>query len=204
MAAYNRHNMINKGLLIILSGPSGVGKGSVRQKVMEDQTLNLAYSVSLTTRKPREGEVDGKDYFFVSEKEFKQRIKEGQLLEFTHFVKHSYGTPKDYVEKLRNEGKNVLLEIEINGAQQVMRAMKKQKEKPVSIFILPPSIEELERRIRGRCTECEAAIQERLKQAKAELKLSEHYQYRVINDTLEDCAQQIIRIIHNEILKHSK
>ncbi len=193
--------MNKKGLLIILSGPSGVGKGTIREKVMADSSLNLSYSVSLTTRKPRDGEKDGVDYFFVSNEEFEKRIQEGLLLEYTRFVKHSYGTPKDYVEKLRNEGKNVLLEIEVNGARQVMRAMR--KDKPVSIFILPPSFDELERRIRGRCTECEAAIQERLKQARAECKLADQYEYRVINDTIEDCAAQIIRIIKTEIARHN-
>ena len=198
MAAYNRHNMINKGLLIILSGPSGVGKGSVRQKVMEDQTLNLAYSVSLTTRKPREGEVDGKDYFFVSEKEFKQRIKEGQLLEFTHFVKHSYGTPKDYVEKLRNEGHNVLLEIETNGARQVMEKVKDDN-KFISIFLLPPSFEDLESRIRGRKSEPEEVIQERLSKARNELNLQNLYMYHVVNKTPEQAALEIANIIKSSI-----
>ena len=187
-------------MLIILSGPSGVGKGTVREELFKDDSLNLAYSISMTTRKPRPNERDGIDYFFVEEEEFKNKIEEGKLLEWAQFVGNYYGTPKDYVDQLLNEGKNVVLEIEVQGALQVM----KKCPDATTIFIVPPSLEELERRIRGRCTECEAAIQERLKQAKAELKLSEHYQYRVINDTLEDCAQQIIRIIHNEILKHSK
>ena len=189
--------MGKKGLLIILSGPSGVGKGTIRQEIMKEPDLGLCYSVSLTTRAPREGEKDGIDYFFVSEEEFERQVGAGNLLEYTRFVKHSYGTPRDYVERLRSEGKNVLLEIEVNGAMQVMRKMK--DDPPLSIFILPPSYKELERRIRGRSTECEAVIQERLKQAKDELRLAENYSYRVINDNVGGCVSRIAQIIRQEM-----
>lgn len=110
---------MHKGLLIILSGPSGVGKGTIRKYFEKDERLNLAYSTSMTTRKPRDGEVDGKDYFFTSKENFQEAIKKGELLEYAEFVGNFYGTPLSEVERLRNEGKNVLLEIEVQGALQV-------------------------------------------------------------------------------------
>ncbi len=188
---------MNKGLLIILSGPSGVGKGTIREKVMEDASLNLWYSVSLTTRKKRPGEVDGREYHFVSQKEFDDNIARGNLLEHARFVEHSYGTPKDAVEEHRALGQNVLLEIDVNGARQVMEKLK--DDPPVSIFILPPNFEELERRIRGRCTEGENAIQGRLCRAQAELGEASFYRYEVINDSLPRCVEEIKSIIRKEI-----
>ena len=186
---------MKKGLLIILSGPSGVGKGTVRQVLMQ-KDLNLAYSISMTTRTPRVGEVDGVDYFFVTLDEFKKALKEGKLLEHAKFVNNYYGTPKDYVEKLRNEGKNVILEIETNGARDVIDIYKNDKDL-ITIFILPPSFEELEKRIRGRRTEEETVVQERLSKAKREVVLKDIYQYNVINDTPEQAASEIERIIRS-------
>ena len=115
---------MKKGLLIILSGPSGVGKGAVRRVLMENNDMDLAYSISMTTRAPRPLETDGVDYFFVDDETFERNIAEGNLLEHASFVGNKYGTPKDYVEKLRNEGKNVLLEIEVQGAMQILEKMK--------------------------------------------------------------------------------
>ena len=154
--------MKKRGLLIILSGPSGVGKGTVRAKFSQDESLNLAYSVSMTSREKREGETDGVDYFFVSQQQFKEAIENGELLEWTEFVGNYYGTPLKYVEKLRDEGKNVLLEIEVEGAKEVQRKCPDA----LSIFLIPPSMAELEKRIRGRKTEPEEIVQQRL--AKAE------------------------------------
>ena len=187
-----------KGLLIVLSGPSGVGKGTVRKILMEDKSLNLAFSISMTTRKPRVGEVEGSDYFFVSKERFEEAIENNELLEHATFVNNSYGTPKSYVEKLRNEGKNVLLEIETNGARSVME---KSINDPlfVSIFLLPPSFEELEKRIRGRRTEEESIVQERLGKAKKEIKLQNMYQYQVIDVTPEQAAIEISNIIKSKI-----
>lgn len=188
-----------KGLLIILSGPSGVGKGTVRKVVMRDKSLNLVYSISMTTRKPRATEVEGKDYFFVSEEEFENNIKNDNLLEHAEFVGNKYGTPRDYVEKLRQEGKNVILEIEVNGAQQVLS--KVDKDDRISIFLVPPSLEELESRIRHRRSEEEEVIQARLNKARREMDLTSQYDYVVLNDKVGRAAGEIKSIIRKNINK---
>ena len=164
---------MKKGLLIILSGPSGVGKGAVRRVLMENNDMDLAYSISMTTRAPRPLETDGVDYFFVDDETFERNIAEGNLLEHASFVGNKYGTPKDYVEKLRNEGKNVLLEIEVQGAMQVLDKMK--GDDIISIFLIPPSMADLEKRIRKRRTEPEEIIQARLKKARSELRYKYDY-----------------------------
>lgn len=189
--------MNKKGALIVLSGPSGVGKGTVR-KLLMDKGLNLAFSVSMTTRKPREGEVEGADYFFVSEEEFKKAIEANELLEYAKFVNNYYGTPRNYVEKLRKEGKNVLLEIETRGAREVIEEFKEDK-RFITIFLLPPSFEELEKRIRGRRTEEEEVVQERLTKAKRELQLKDLYEFNVINITPEQAASEICEIIKTKL-----
>ena len=137
---------MKRGLLIILSGPSGVGKGTVREQLFKEESLNLAYSISMTTRYKRPGEREGIDYFFVDVDTFKKKIEQGELLEYAQFVGNYYGTPKAYVDQLLDEGKNVVLEIEVQGALQVM----KKVPDALTIFLVPPSMEELEKRIRGR------------------------------------------------------
>ncbi len=189
---------MKRGLLIIISGPSGVGKGTVRQKVMEDESLDLAYSVSMTTRSPRAGEINGREYFFVTEDEFKKNIEEGNFLEYNYFVSHYYGTPKNYVDQLRNEGKNVILEIDVNGAKNVMTKCKELGDEVVSFFILPPSMKALEDRIRGRRSEPEEVIQERLSKASAEINQKSNYKYPVINDDLDETVNYIKEIIAKE------
>lgn len=186
-----------KGLLIILSGPSGVGKGTVRQIIMRDKSLNLAYSISMTTREPRSKEREGIDYFFVTKEEFEKNIREDNLLEHAEFVGNYYGTPRDYVEKIRAEGKNVILEIEINGAQQVLA--KTSPENRISIFLMPPSIEELENRIRRRRSETEEIIQQRLSKARREMDMKDAYDYVVLNDKVGLAAQKIKSIIRKNI-----
>lgn len=186
------------GLLIILSGPSGVGKGTIRKRIMLDPSLSLVYSVSMTTRTIRPGEVNGKDYFFVTQDTFQNAIQENQLLEWAEFVGNRYGTPKGEIEKLRQAGKNVLLEIEINGAKQVMA--KATGPGLVTIFLMPPSFEALEARIRKRKTESETIIQERLAKARREMNLHHDYQYLVVNDDVEKTSQQIIDIIKERML----
>lgn len=178
-------------MLIILSGPSGVGKGTVREELFKDDSLNLAYSISMTTRKPRPGERNGIDYFFVDEEEFKKKIDEGKLLEWAQFVGNYYGTPKDYVDQLLNEGKNVVLEIEVQGALQVMEKCPEA----TTIFIVPPSMEELERRIRGRRTEEEEIVQQRLAKARKEIATKDEYKYVVENDDIIEAKERIAKII---------
>lgn len=187
---------MKKGLLIIMSGPSGVGKGAIRKKVMEDESLKLWFSVSMTTRSIRPGEENGREYFFVSKEEFKKTLHEGGLLESNQYVNNYYGTPKAKVEEMREKGYNVMLEIDVNGAEQVMKTI--GKENVVSIFILPPSMEELETRIRGRSTESEEIVQKRLAKARKELPFKKDYRYHVINDSLERCAEEIKSIIKKE------
>ncbi len=189
--------MNKRGILIVLSGPSGVGKGTIRRLVMADLSLNLVYSISMTTRKPRNLEIDGKDYFFVTKEEFKEKIKEDGFLEYTQFVGNYYGTPKDYVLELLNRGKNVFLEIEINGAKQVMDHYK--DDHMVTIFLVPPSLEELENRIRNRKTETEEVIRERLEKAQSEMKLATMYDFTVVNDDIQKAANAIQEIIRDKI-----
>lgn len=184
---------MKRGLLIIMSGPSGVGKGTIREKLMEDKTLNLFYSVSMTTRNPRPGEVNGREYYFVSKEEFQKNIDNGNLLEWAEFVGNRYGTPRDKVEKMRDEGKNVLLEIDVKGTSQVLSKL--DPNDVVSVFIAPPSIEELRNRLRGRSTETEEVINNRVAQAERELTQRVNYRFVVVNDKLEDAVEDFRKII---------
>lgn len=186
---------MKRGLLIVFSGPSGVGKGTIRSKFIDDRDLNLAFSISMTTRKPRPGEVDGVDYFFVDRKTFEQQIENDAFLEFAEFVGSYYGTPKAYVDKLRDEGKNVLLEIEVQGALQVASKVPDA----LTIFIVPPSLDELERRIRNRRTEAEEIIQQRLAKASKELDLVGKYKYVICNDDPQLAADLTKTIIKRYI-----
>lgn len=182
---------MKKGLLIILSGPSGVGKGTVRNELFKDEDLNLSYSISMTTRNKRPNENDKIDYYFVDKETFKKAIANDGLLEWAEFVGNYYGTPKDEVERLRNEGKNVVLEVEVQGALQVMEKVKDA----LSIFIVPPSLEVLETRIRNRRTEEEEVVQKRLNKAKSEINLSDKYDHVVVNDDVYRCSHEISQII---------
>ena len=183
--------MSKRGVLVILSGPSGVGKGTVRKILMELPDVNLFYSISLTTRPKRPGEEEGKDYYFVDKETFQKNIDDGNLLEYAEFVGNYYGTPKDKVEEMLNEGKNVLLEIEVNGTKKVLAKMPDA----VSIYLMPPNFGALESRIRGRSTEEEAIIQKRLAKAKMEMEVAGDYEYNVINDDVNRAANEIARII---------
>lgn len=180
-----------KGKLFILSGPSGVGKGTVRESILSDKEVNLTYSISYTTRAPRNGEINGVHYFFVSREYFENAIKNDELLEYAVFVDNYYGTPKKAIDDLLNQGKNVLLEIEVQGAKQVM----KKCPEAITIFMVPPSFEELEKRIRGRRSEPEDIVQQRLSKAKVEMQLQKNYKYVVVNDTIENASKAIIDII---------
>jgi len=182
---------MKKGLLIILSGPSGVGKGTVRNLFVNEPALNITFSISMTTRKQRPGEQDGVDYYFVSRERFMDAIQNDELLEYAEFVGNYYGTPIQAVEDLRNQGKNVLLEIEVQGASQV----KAKVPDALTIFIVPPSMEELEKRIRGRRTEAEEIVQQRLAKATKEMDLVGHYKFVVCNEDPQLAAEIISLII---------
>ena len=188
-------NANKKGLLLIMSGPSGVGKGTVRELLMEDKSLNLFYSISMTTRNIRPGEVNGREYYFVSRDEFEKNVEKDNLLEWAEYVGNYYGTPKDKVEQMRNEGKNVLLEIDVKGAENIF----KKVPDVVSIFITPPSIEDLAERLRGRGTENEEIIQNRISTAIKELEYRHLYKHIVVNDKLEDTVNEIRKIIKSEM-----
>lgn len=187
--------MNQRGLLIIFSGPSGVGKGTVRDLFIEDEELNLAYSISMTTRAPRAGEVDGEDYFFVSRETFLKAIENGELLEYAEFVGNFYGTPIAEVNRLRDEGKNVLLEIEVQGALQVIE----RAPDALSIFLVPPNMEELRRRIEGRRTESAEVVHERLSKAAKEMELVNQYRYVICNDDPDFAADMVSLIIRRNI-----
>ena len=181
-----------KGTLFVFSGPSGVGKGTLNAKLFAEFGDQIAFSVSATTRAPREGEIDGKHYFFISRQEFENRIANNEFLEYAQFAGNCYGTPKSYVLSLLEKGKNVLLEIEVQGAMQVMKRMPEC----VSIFVLPPSFEELERRLRGRGTESEEKVRARLETARGEIAYAPRYQYQIVNGEDVDAAYQQLRSIY--------
>ena len=187
----------DKGMLIVISGPSGVGKGTVRKALFEKRGHRLVYSISMTTRKPRQGEVEGVDYYFVSRDEFQKRIDNNQFLEWAEFVGNYYGTPKDKVEEQIEMGKEVVLEIEVNGALQVLSKVKDA----VSIFIVPPGKQALYDRLRRRGTEPEEVIQERMAKANREFQLAHKYDYIVVNDDVDNAADRIMAIIRAEHAK---
>ena len=190
---------MKKGLLIILSGPSGVGKGTVRRYIQDNFKLQFSYSISMTTRAPRENEVDGLDYYFVSKEEFQRNIDEGNFLEWEEFVGNRYGTPKSKVEELRKQGKNVFLEIEVNGAEEVLS--KVHDDRVISFFLVPPNIEALENRIRKRRTESESIIQERLQKGENEMNMTKNYDHVILNDRIERASQEIVDLIKAKLKK---
>ena len=186
--------MADKGLLLVLSGPSGVGKGTVKSAIVENKVFPFEYSVSMTTRKPRPGEVDGKDYFFVSEERFQEAIKNGELLEYNNYVGHYYGTPLGPVKKMLHDGKDVLLEIDVNGAAKVREKMPDG----VFIFLTPPDLHTLHLRLEYRGTESEDVIRGRIKQARNEILEMEEYDYAVVNDTVANAVDHIKAIVDAE------
>lgn len=177
--------------LFVISGCSGVGKGTVINEFMKRNSDDFILSVSCTTRNPRPNEIDGINYFFISKEEFEKNIKEDKFLEHANFAGNYYGTKKKYVRQKMDEGYNVLLEIDTQGALQVKEKMPES----VLIFIAPPSIEELEQRLRGRHTEDEETIQKRLAQVKTELERSQKYDYTVINDNILRAVKEIEYIV---------
>lgn len=187
---------MSKGVLAVVSGFSGAGKGTVMKKLLESFD-DYALSVSVTTRKPRPGEVDGKDYFFRTKEEVEEMIAQDQLLEYARYVDNYYGTPRSYVEEKLSEGKNVILEIEIQGAMKI----KEKIPEAVLIFVTPPSVDELRRRLEGRGTETQEVIESRLSRAAEEAEGMEDYDYLLVNDDLEECVNELHRIISSERYK---
>ena len=187
---------MNKKLFVI-SGCSGVGKGTVINEFMGRNSDDFILSVSCTTRNPRPNETDGVNYFFISKEEFEQNIKDGKFLEYANFAGNYYGTKKKYIQQKMDEGYNVLLEIDTQGALQVKEKMPES----ILIFIAPPSVEELEHRLRGRHTEDEETIQKRLAQVKIELERSQKYDYTVINDNIERAVEEIERIVRGNVAR---
>ena len=182
--------MQEKGKLIVISGPSGAGKSTVVFKAIEGRE-DVCFSTSVTTRKPRPGEVDGREYFFVDPDRFKEMVENDELLEHAEYVANSYGTPRAYVEEKLEAGVNVLLDIEVQGARQVHEKMTDA----VKIFIIPPSLETLEKRLKGRGTDTERAIEARLIRARQEYQEADFYDYLIINDDADKAAKELSAII---------
>lgn len=179
-----------RGKLVLYSGASGVGKGTILGEAMR-RNPKLRLSVSHTTRDPREGETDGVQYHFVTREEFEDLIRRGGYLEYAEYCDNLYGTPKQQVEELLEQGYDVMLEIEVQGGLQVME----KYPGVLSIFILPPSMSELEKRLRNRGTEDEETVQKRLKQAKTEIAMKDRYQHHVVNDDLQTAVDRVLEII---------
>ena len=192
-------NKNKKGLLIIFSGPSGSGKGTIMKSLLASRE-DTVLSVSMTTRDPRPGEIDGYHYHFVTREEFEKTIAEDGFLEYAEYNGNFYGTPEAPIRRLLNEGKNVMLEIEVQGAEKVMD----HRSDVVSIFITTPSYAELERRLRGRGTEPEEVIQKRMKTSQYELSRAFRYQYIVLNDDVEKAVERITTIIDAEHMRYSR
>ena len=188
--------MKKRGLLIVVSGFAGSGKGTLMKRLTGDYD-NYALSVSMTTRKPRPGEVHGREYFFVTKEEFEQKIQDDGLIEYAVYVENYYGTPRAYVEEQMAKGKNVVLEIEIQGALKV----KERFPDTLLLFVTPPTAGELENRLRGRGTETEEVIHNRLKRAVEEAELMDQYDYILVNDDLDVCVQKMHELIQAQHLR---
>lgn len=188
--------MNQQGILVVVSGFSGAGKGTLMKELLRRYD-NYALSVSATTRQPREGEIGGKDYFFVTREQFQQMIEDKRLVEYAQYVNHYYGTPRAYVEQRMKEGKDVILEIEVQGALKV----KKRFPDALLIFVTPPDAQELRRRLVGRGTETIEVINARLRRAAEEASGMEAYDYLLINDEIDTCVEQMHQLIQ---LQHNK
>ena len=185
--------MKNKGILAVVSGFSGAGKGTLMKALLQKYD-NYALSISATTRSPREGEADGREYFFLTEEAFEEKIRNNELIEYARYVNHYYGTPRDYVEQKMAEGKDVILEIEIQGALKV----KEQYPDAILLFVMPPNALTLKSRLTGRGTETEEVIDARLKRAADEAEGIEAYDYILINDDLDACVEQMHCLIQGQ------
>ena len=182
--------MNERGKLIVISGPSGAGKSTVVFKAIEGRT-DVCFSTSVTTRRPRPGEKDGREYFFITQERFDEMVAGGELLEHAVYVSHSYGTPRAYVEQKLDEGMNVLLDIEVQGARQVSERVPDA----VKIFVVPPTLDELRRRLEGRGTESAEVIEGRLTRARQEYAEADFYDYIIVNDDLDLAARELSAIL---------
>ncbi|TCS84365.1 guanylate kinase [Tepidibacillus fermentans] len=190
---------VQKGLLIVLSGPSGVGKGTVCSVLRKEQS-DIVYSVSATTRSPRIGEVEGINYFFKTREAFQQMIQNNELLEWAEYVGNYYGTPRRFVEETIQQGKDIILEIEVQGALKV----KQTYPEGIFIFLIPPSLAELKNRIIHRGTENDENLIRRMNAAKEELKMLKYYDYAVVNDEISKAVKRIQAIIEAERLRKER
>ncbi|MFC3419748.1 guanylate kinase [Salinicoccus hispanicus] len=190
----------DKGLLIVLSGPSGVGKGTVRKAIFDHPDTDFKYSISMTTREKREGEVDGVDYFFKSKEEFEALIEQDKFIEYAQYVGNYYGTPVDYVDQTMASGHDVFLEIEVEGAKQV----REKFPEALFIFLAPPDLTQLERRLVNRGTDSPEIIRHRIDEAKRELKLMNLYDYVVINDDVDNARQRVQCIVEASHMKRAR
>lgn len=186
---------MNKGRLIIFSAPSGCGKGTMLEQILKDD--NFCVSVSATTRSPREGEIDGVNYHFLSTDDFMSRIDNGDFLEYASYCDNFYGTLRSEVDRMLEQGKNVILEIEVQGALKVM----KKCPTALSVFIAPPSVGELRRRLHKRGTESDEVIEKRIAQSSREIALASKYDYIIINDALEDAVDDFFSVVRAEQLR---
>ena len=191
--------MSERGKLLVISGPSGAGKSTVVAKAIEGRT-DICFSTSVTTRKPRPGEIDGKDYFFIDQASFDAMVENDELLEHASYVSNSYGTPKAYVEKQLLNGMNVVLDIEVQGARQIYEKLPEA----VFVFILPPSLDELERRLRTRGTDSDETILARLNRARQEMQEALFYDYMMVNNEIEQAAEDFTALIRAEYCRFDK
>ncbi|MCK1977232.1 guanylate kinase [Jeotgalicoccus huakuii] len=190
----------DKGLLIVLSGPSGVGKGTVRKAIFDHPETNFKYSISMTTRNKREGEVDGVDYFFKTREEFETLIRQDKFIEYAEYVGNYYGTPVDYVKETTANGHDVFLEIEVEGAKQV----REKFPEALFIFLAPPTLSQLEERLIGRGTDSQEVIDHRIREAKRELNMMNLYDYVVINDDVTKARESVQCIVEASHLERSR
>ncbi|MCM0583476.1 guanylate kinase [Weissella diestrammenae] len=188
---------MKRGVLIVLSGPSGVGKGTVRKALFEEPDIDFTYSISMTTRSPRSGEIDGEDYFFVSREIFEQNIQDDNMLEYAEYVGNYYGTPKSFIDQTLASGHDVFLEIDVQGALQV----KEKMPEGAYIFLTPPDLEALKARLVGRGTDAPDVIERRVGAATSEIRMMANYDYAVVNDEVALAVRRIKDIVKVERLR---